>query len=562
MPYRQLAERGFAAPDDGVPLVALNVSAQSALPVSELLDRLPDVPTPLSGGGFDLDDEEYARKVGQVIRDEIGSGAGANFVLRRTYTADIGGYSPLSALSLFRRLLLRERGVYWTFLVHAAGHTLVGASPERHVSFDGATAVMNPISGTYRYSATGPTLQGVTKFLADRKETDELYMVLDEELKMMGRICKGGGRVTGPYLKEMAHLAHTEYLIEGRSDRDVREILRETLFAPTVTGSPLQSAAQVIARYEPEGRGYYAGVAALIGRNTAGQRTLDSTILLRTAHLDTTGRVSIPVGATVVRHSAPATEAAETRAKAAGLLAALQAPDENPAFAAHPEVRALLTQRNEGLSGFWLGQEPEPVDGRSPGVDLAGLSLLVVDAEDNFTAMLGHQLRSLGAEVDVRRHDDFHAHAGYDVVLLGPGPGDPTATDDPRINQLRSEVDALLERRAPLVAVCLSHQLLSARLGFQLHRRARPHQGVQHQIDLFGTAERVGFYNSFAALSEDSKRDVPGVGPVAVSRDENTGEVHALRGPHFVSMQFHAESVLTVNGPRILAAAVRGVASR
>ena len=42
-------------------------------------------------------------------------------------------------------------------------------------------------------------------------------MVLDEELKMMARICDDGGRVVGPRLKEMARLAHTEYFIEGRS---------------------------------------------------------------------------------------------------------------------------------------------------------------------------------------------------------------------------------------------------------------------------------------------------------------------------------------------------------
>ncbi|VFT54371.1 phenazine biosynthesis protein PhzE [Pseudomonas aeruginosa] len=53
------------------------------------------------------------------------------------------------------------------------------------------------------------------EFLDNRKEADELYMVVDEELKMMARICEDGGRVLGPYLKEMAHLAHTEYFIEG-----------------------------------------------------------------------------------------------------------------------------------------------------------------------------------------------------------------------------------------------------------------------------------------------------------------------------------------------------------
>jgi phenazine biosynthesis protein phzE len=40
-----------------------------------------------------------------------------------------------------------------------------------------------------------------------------------------------------------------------------------------------------------------------------------------------------------------------------------------------------------------------------------------------------------------------------------------------------------------------------------------------------------------------------------ICRDPRTGEVHALRGPCFGSMQFHAESVLTVDGPRLLAEA-------
>jgi phenazine biosynthesis protein phzE len=48
-------------------------------------------------------------------------------------------------------------------------------------------------------------------------------------------------------------------------------------------------------------------------------------------------------------------------------------------------------------------------------------------------------------------------------------------------------------------------------------------------------------------------------GLVEISRDVETGEVHALRGTRFSSMQFHAESVLTENGPRILTARIREV---
>ncbi|MFD6619394.1 chorismate-binding protein, partial [Streptomyces albidoflavus] len=336
LPYRQLTERGFACADDRTPLVAMAVTGQQQLPLSELRARLPDLPTPMTGGAFDIDDDAYEKLVGRAVEEMIGTGEGANLVIKRTFVADLTDYGPYSAPALFRRLLERERGAHWTFLIHTGTRVLVGASPERHVSLRSGTVVMNPISGTYRYPPAGPTLSGVLGFLGDHKETDELYMVLDEELKMMARICHDGGRVVGPYLKEMARLAHTEYYIEGRTRHDVRDILRETMFAPTVTGSPLESACRAVQRYEPDGRGYYSGVAALIGRDADGQRTLDSTILIRTADISPEGRLGISTGATIVRHSDPASEAAETRAKAAGLVTALSGDDGADRLAEHP----------------------------------------------------------------------------------------------------------------------------------------------------------------------------------------------------------------------------------
>ncbi|MEV1085480.1 anthranilate synthase family protein [Streptomyces sp. NPDC050211] len=558
VPYRQITERGFTAPDDGAPIIALSINSQSRVSVPEILLRLPDTPTHLTAHGFDVDDERYAETVRRVVTEEIGTGEGANFVIKRSFVADISDYSLHSALAFFRRLLEREQGAYWTFLIHTGHRTFVGATPERHISVSGGAAVMNPISGTYRYPPAGPTLEGVTEFLADRKETDELYMVVDEELKMMARICEGGGRVLGPYLKEMTRLAHTEYFIEGRTDRDVRAILHETMFAPTVTGSPLESAARVIRKYEPEGRGYYSGVAALIGREVSGERSLDSAILIRTADIDAHGRVRIGVGATLVRHSDPVFEVAETRAKASGLLAALEA-GRTRRFGAHPDVRAALSRRNTGIAEFWLQDSAS----RRPAVSgLDGLKALVIDAEDTFTAMIGHQLRAQGVHVTVNRFDEPYEFDGYDLVVMGPGPGDPRAADDPKISHLRSAIDGLLRQRRPFIAVCLSHQVLSLALGLDLVRRDVPNQGVQWEIDLFGSRERVGFYNTFAARSTEDKLDIEGIGPVEVSRDQTTGHVHALRGPGFASMQFHAESVLTVDGPRIVGQAIREVLDR
>jgi phenazine biosynthesis protein phzE len=548
VPYRQITERGFACRDDGEPLIAMAVTARACAPRDEALARLPDLPTRLSGEHFDVSDEDYAELVRRVVTEEIGRGEGANFVIKRSFVAEISDYTSRHGLSLFRRLLRQESGAYWTFIVHTGSRTFVGATPERHVSVADGTAVMNPISGTYRYPSTGPTLAGLMEFLDDRKETDELYMVVDEELKMMARICDGGGRLVGPHLKEMARLAHTEYLIEGRTDRDPREILRRTMFAPTVTGSPLESACRAISRHEPLGRGYYSGVAALIGRDELGRHTMDSAILIRTADIDRGGRLRLGVGATIVRHSSPVSEVAETRAKAAGMIAALRA-DGAQRLGDHPDVRAALARRNVGIAEFWLAR---PDDRDLPRCSLAGRRALVVDAEDTFTAMLDHQLRSLGLTVTVCRFDEPYDVDEHDLVIMGPGPGDPRDVDHAKIAHLRAGLSQLLADRRPFLAVCLSHQVLSLLLGLELVRKDVPNQGLQRPITLFGSPERVGFYNTYAARSAEDKIECVGVGMVEVSRDAETNEVHALRGPHFASVQFHAESLLTVDGTRVI----------
>ncbi|TQM85197.1 phenazine biosynthesis protein phzE [Saccharothrix saharensis] len=553
VPFRQVAERGFAHHDDGCPLVALRVREQAVIGVEELLESLPNQPIDLRNRRFEPDDDVYARQVADVVEHEIGRGEGANFVIRRSFVADLDDPTPAAALAFFRRLLAGEEGTYWTFIVHTGTSTLVGASPERHVSLNAGVASMSPISGTYRYPPTGPELSGLIGFLADEKETDELYMVVDEELKMMCRVCDGECRVDGPRLREMARLAHTEYLITGRCTRDVRDVLRETMFAPTVTGSPIENACRVIARHETGGRGYYSGVVALIGRDGDGGRALDSAILIRTAEISG-GGLRIGVGATLVRHSDPLSEVAETAAKASALLAAIGADGR---LGAHPEVVDALERRNTPLAGFWLdeGANDRPVE------ELLGRRVLLVDAEDTFTAMLESQLRSLGLLVHLVRYDEPVRPHDYDLVVLGPGPGDPNADDDPRVAALRRLVRRLLDEGRPLLAVCLSHQVLSRELGLAVRRRATPNQGVRRTVDLFGERVDVGFYNSFAAHSPHDVHEAPGGVRVEVSRDAG-GEVHALRGPGFRSVQFHAESVISRDGLDVLRGLVRDLLAR
>ncbi|MET9846378.1 anthranilate synthase family protein [Streptomyces ossamyceticus] len=585
VPFRQIRERGFDVRDDGTPLSVLVPEESYALPLERALAELPAHDVRVEGGGFDVGDEEYAGIVDRVLREEIGRGEGANFVIRRTYEGCIPDFGRADALALFRRLLEGERGAYWTFLVHTgerrgpegpasegrgretSGRTLVGASPEVHVRMSGGTVVMNPISGTYRYPAGGPTSEDLLEFLSDGKEIEELSMVVDEELKMMCTVGDMGGVVIGPRLKEMAHLAHTEYELRGRSSLDVRDVLRETMFAATVTGSPVQNACRVIERYEPlgrdgVGRGYYAGALALLGRDEGGAQTLDSPILIRTADIAGDGRLRVPVGATLVRGSDPAGEVAETHAKAAGVLAALGVrpgrPERErvrPGLAEDPRVRAALDGRRASLAPFWLRMQDRTAE-------LTGHAL-VVDAEDTFTAMLAHLLRSSGLEVTVRRYDEpglresVLGHAG--VVVLGPGPGDPGDADDPKMRFLR-ELTAEVLRDHPygVLGVCLGHELIAAELGLEVVRKEVPYQGAQTSIDLFGREEVVGFYNSFVARCDDGAAGELAAHGVEVSRSA-TGEVHALRGAGFAGVQFHPESVLTLDGVTVVRELVAGL---
>ncbi|MGW7101508.1 anthranilate synthase family protein [Streptomyces sp. NPDC054838] len=557
VPFRQIRERGFDVRDDGTPLSVLVAEEAYEVPLAEALAALPDHAVRVDGGGFDVPDEEYAATVERVIRDEIGRGEGANFVIRRTYEGRIDGFGRADALALFRRLLLGERGAYWTYVVHTGERTLVGASPEVHVRMSGGTVVMNPISGTYRYPAGGPTAESLLAFLGDRKETEELSMVVDEELKMMCTVGDMGGVVVGPRLKEMAHLAHTEYELRGRSSLDVREVLRETMFAATVTGSPVQNACRVIERYESGGRGYYAGALALLGRDGAGAQTLDSPILIRTADIAPDGALRVPVGATLVRHSDPAGEVAETHAKAAGVLAALGVRPAAPrpvraaaGLGRDPRVQAALAARRDGLAPFWLRMQDRPAAG--PG------HVLVVDGEDTFTAMLAHVLGVTGLEVTVRRFDHpglrTAALAWDGPVVLGPGPGNPADTADPKMRMLRALAAELLAgHRGGLLGVCLGHELLAAELGLPLVRKAEPAQGAQTRIDLFGAPEVVGFYNTYTARC--SARDAARLAArgVEVAREPASGEVHALRSAAgFAGVQFHPESVLTLRGAELL----------
>jgi 2-amino-4-deoxychorismate synthase len=546
VPFTQLRERGFDVHDGGEPILSLVTSEYREVELDSVLlgAAAPEIRT-LGALSFEMGDPEFEINVARLIKDEICRGEGSNFLLSRKARIQIAAFDWRVANAIFQRLAKNEFGAYMTFCFHDGERFFVGSSPERHITISKGLVKMTPISGTLPKSLLKQRAD-LIEFLTDPKEINELFQVVDEELKMMSRICSSGGDVHGPYLKEMSTLIHTEYELQGRSSGDYMDAFRDSMFAATMIGSPLENATRVIKKYERQSRRYYSSALLVTGLDQDGEEFLDSAITIRTMEVATSGEATIQSGASIVRDSVPERECGEVKTKAAGLLRAIEtAEPSKPTLAQYRDnlVDQILESRNKYLSRFWMEKQHKSyVDPR-----LEGRSVLIVDNEDEFTHMLKHVLTHLGLRARVVSFRDAPPLVGdAEIVLVGPGPGDPTDLSDPKMKVVHAVVQDLLDRQAKFMAVCLGHQVLCCRLGISVEPTDPPLQGVQMSIDLFGRREPVGFYNTFFARRPD-------VAPEAVEiASEPDGRVTALRAPNFCSFQFHVESVLTTNSVPLL----------
>jgi phenazine biosynthesis protein phzE len=286
--------------------------------------------------------------------------------------------------------------------------------------------------------------------------------------------------------------------------------------------------------------------------------TLDSAISIRTVDIAADGAFSIGTGATLVRDSVPSEEVRETTAKISAVLNSIVqknrkvSPPVLPAAMKDEEVSEILQKRNQDLSQFWFFYQE-----KQHARNLKGRTITIIDNEDDFMWMQKHMFTHMGAKVDLVRHDRFRVEdCRSDLIIVGPGPGNPGDSRDPKMTANLAFYDRLMKDRRKFLAICLGHQLLCRKLGFSLLRKKEPSQGVQKRIDLFGEPEIVGFYNTFVGLDD---RSVKGVQVCSAGAGK---EIYALKGPHFASFQFHPESILTKNGYQILQGALSDLLAR
>ena len=181
------------------------------------------------------------------------------------------------------------------------------------------------------------------------------------------------------------------------------------------------------------------------------------------------------------------------------------------------------------------------------------MRIAMVDNYDSFTYNLVQVLRSSSAKVDVVRNDKTTPaqllDGRYDGIVLSPGPGRPEDAG------LCLE---LLEHRPdlPLFGVCLGHQVLGQAFGGEVGRARELMHGKTSAVRHEGARIFEGLSNPFVATryhSLEVRRSSigPEIEETAWSED---GTLMGLRHrdlPYW-GVQFHPESILTTEGPRML----------
>ena len=180
--------------------------------------------------------------------------------------------------------------------------------------------------------------------------------------------------------------------------------------------------------------------------------------------------------------------------------------------------------------------------------------ILVVDNYDSFVYNLVQYLGQLGAAVEVRRNDELGPAdvAGFDGVLISPGPGTPQDA-----GSSMAIVAECAARRLPLFGVCLGHQAIGAVFGAPVVRAPELLHGKTSAVLHDGTGVLAGLPSPFTATRYHSLAVERAALPaeIVVTGWTESGVVMALRHAELPidGVQFHPESVLTQGGHRMLA---------
>ena len=226
--------------------------------------------------------------------------------------------------ALFKQLMQKNPAPF-SALVQMDAWSIVSSSPERLVRL-GRDGVLEtrPIAGTHPRSDDPAEDEALrARLQAHPKERAEHVMLVDLERNDLGRVCEPGS-VKVAALMDIAsyrHVHHIESTVCGqlRQDMSVLDALRAVFPGGTITGCPKVRTMQIIHELEQSPRRSYTGSVGYINHDGS----FDFNILIRSFLLR--GReLAFRAGAGIVADSIAQRELDETRAKARGLLRALE----------------------------------------------------------------------------------------------------------------------------------------------------------------------------------------------------------------------------------------------
>jgi anthranilate synthase/aminodeoxychorismate synthase-like glutamine amidotransferase len=189
--------------------------------------------------------------------------------------------------------------------------------------------------------------------------------------------------------------------------------------------------------------------------------------------------------------------------------------------------------------------------------------ILVIDNYDSFTFNLVQALQAAGADVRVVRNDAID-RAGVEAlaadpasdlrgIVISPGPGDPSAA-----GVSVETVQVAAERSIPLLGVCLGMQSMAVAFGGTIIRAPTLVHGEASEVSHDGEGLLRGLPPSFMAARYHSLAVDPATIPTELRVTAVCEEDRVVMGLRHVTLplegvQFHPESVLTPEGPRLLA---------
>ncbi|MCG3137723.1 MAG: Carbamoyl-phosphate synthase small chain [Phycisphaerae bacterium] len=127
-------------------------------------------------------------------------------------------------------------------------------------------------------------------------------------------------------------------------------------------------------------------------------------------------------------------------------------------------------------------------------------------------------------------------HTEPDGILIGNGPGDPTAVD-----QSIAAIQQLIGR-VPIFGICLGHQLLGCALGAKIYKLKFGHHGANHPVKNLVTGRvEITSQNHGFAVDADSLADCGAVA-THINLNDQSLEGFAHRKHLLFGVQYHPEA--------------------